>query len=224
MNVLLLLLTIFFVLTLSVLFCYGLYLLLTNFQPGRSKIMNDLREMESEMKPWISDLVPWSKKELELLSTEHINKSVKKGIVTTVKGIITTIYHEPLVAYAYKKYVSSKGNAVIYARTSNREFVYRMLEDKTSIRIDNQEVGTIRKNGILQSPKTKYLVGHIKRDDDELILPVIIGDKEVAGLTKFQKSSGVSSRAFEYINEMNESEEALLLSMSILELIKKELP
>ncbi len=203
---------------------YALYELLTNFQPGRSKIKADLQKMKAEIQPFIDDLVPWTKEEMELLSINQINKKIKKGIITTAKGIITSIYHEPLIAWSYKRYVSPDSNAVIYARSSHHEFIFRLRKDKTELKIDDQVIGTLRENGVLYSKKTNRLMARINRSNDELLLPVLVGDKEVASLINVNKTTKSNPRAFEFLSEMNEKEEAILLSLAILEFVKNEIP
>jgi hypothetical protein len=224
MRILLLLFIIVLIAAVSATAIYALYQLLINFQPGRSKIKADIQKMKTEIQPFIDDLVPWTKEEMELLSLNQINKTVKKGIVSTAKGVITSIYHEPLIAWSYKRYVSPDDNAVIYARSSHHEFVFRIRKDKTEFKIDNQVVGNLRENGVLYSSKTKRLMARINRSNDELLLPVLVGEKEVASLINPELTTRTNPRAFEVLSEMDKEEEAVLLSMAIFEMVKKEAP
>jgi len=224
MRILLLLFIIVIITAASYAAVYALYQLLVNFQPGRSKIKADLQKMKTEIQPFIDDLVPWTKEEMELLSLNQINKTVKKGFVSTAKGIITSIYHEPLIAWSYKKYVSPENNAVIYARSSHHEFVFRIKKDKTEFKIDDHVIGELRENGILYSSKTNRLMARINKSKDELLLPVLVGDKEVASLINPNLTTKTNPRAFEFLSEMNNEEEAVLLSMAIFEMVKKETP
>lgn len=203
---------------------YALYQFLINFQPGRSKIKADLQKMKAEIQPFIDELIPWTKEELELLSANQINIKIKKSIVTTAKGIITSIYHEPLIAWSYKRYVSPERNAVIYARSAHREFVFRIKKDKTEIKIDGHVIGTLRKNGVLYSSKTNRLMARINRQDDELLLPILVGEKEVASLINPQLNGKTNPRAFEFLEVNNKEEEAILLSLAIFEFVKNEIP
>jgi len=224
MQIIILLLMVALITAASFAAVYALYQLLTNFQPGRLKIKADLQKMKTEIQPFIDDLVPWTKEEMGLLSINQINKKVKKGIITTAKGIITSIYHEPLIAWSYKRYVSPDSNAVIYARSSHHEFIFRLRKDKTELKIDDQVIGTLRENGVLYSKKTNRLMARINRSNDELLLPVLVGDKEVASLINVNKTTKSNPRAFEFLSEMNEKEEAILLSLAILEFVKNEIP
>jgi hypothetical protein len=194
---------------------------LTNFQPGRGKIQKDLAKIRAELQPWVSDLVPWSREELEQLSFNQINKSSRKRMVSISKGIITTIYHEPVIAYAYKRYMPSKENALLYARTSEHEFIYRIKNDTTEIVINNQLVGTVDANGRLFSYKGKKMLAQINRDSEALLLPVQVNEKVVGNLVNPGRTSKVNPRAFELLTGMEKEEESLFLSLSVLEMINR---
>lgn len=205
---------------------YLLYLYLVNFQPSNSKIKKDLQELRDEIAPWVEELVPWKKEELELLSLQQTNRVLKKRVVTTVKGVFTSIYHEPLVAYAFKRYVSGQANAILYARTSHHEFTYRIKNNEVQLHIDKQYVGRISQSGQLFNARTDQLMGHIQMDENSGLLPVVIGDRELASLTPSDgEAMNTGTRAFQFLNEnISEDEETLMLSLSILEMVRMELP
>ncbi len=203
-----------------------MYMMLSNFTPGQSKVQTDVDKMKEEIQPWMDELVDWKKEELDLLSFNNINKEVKKGIVKTAKGILTSIYQEPLIAYSFKQYFGNKKNAVLYARTADREFQYRIREKAVAVSVNGQPLGLIKEDGRLLNPETKQLTARINRTDDELTLPIIIKDREVAGLLKPTLDQEFSSndRAFEFVNQMDSADEELILSLSIWEILRKEVP
>lgn len=198
---------------------YFIYFVLIHFQPAKGKIRSDLKKMKNEITPFINELIPWNKEELELLSSNQIKQKISRGIITTAEGVFNSIYHEPLIAYSYKKYISSKKDEVIYARTSNHEFVYRTKKDSTELFIDNQKVGTINNQGLLYGGRKKRLLASINKNENELELPIFIGDKERGTLMK-PESGSVNPRAFQFVGEMKENEEAVFLSLAVLELVK----
>jgi len=204
---------------LAIALLYLAYFALVNFQPGSTKIRTDLKKMKSEIMPWIDQLVPWSKEEMDLLSTNQVNQKIKKGIITTAKGIFTSVYHEPLIAYSYKKYVSPNVNAVLFVRTSHHEFVYRMKKKGTELFIDNQPVGNITNDGLLYGGKRNRLLARINKKGSELELPIIVGDKERGTLVKADSSGEVNARALQLVTPMGNQEEAVFLSLAILELV-----
>ena len=200
---------------------YMLYFALIHWQPGKGKIRSDLRKMKNEISPWLDELVPWNKEELELLSSTRTKEKVKKGMITTAKGVFTSVYHEPLIAYSYKKYISSKHNSVLYARTSEREFVFRTKKGKTELFIDNQKVGVINEEGLLYGGSKNRLLARINKSEDTLELPILVNNKERGTLMK-SESGAINPRAFQFVGKMKKNEEAVFLSLAILEMVMKD--
>lgn len=194
-----------------------------NFQPGRKKIQKDLQQIRSELQPWVAELVPWSKEEMEQLSFNQVNRTRRKRVVTTAKGVFTTIYHEPVIAWTYKKYVSPKENALLYARTSRNEFIYRIKNDEVELVIDEALVGKIDATGKLFNAKGNQQLAQINRDSSELLLPVVYGQKEIGNLTNPDRTTKSNPRAFQFLTNMDQEEEAVFLSLSILEMIRRDL-
>ena len=110
----------------------GAYMLskaIPNFQPGNKKIQADLESLKQEINKLDIELVPVNQEELELFSFDQIHHNIKKGVAPITKGVFTTIYHEPILAYAEKEYISSSKNAIIFAKTAKHEFFYRIKKN-----------------------------------------------------------------------------------------------
>ncbi len=197
--------------------------LIKNFQPGKSRVAEDVRKMKAALQLFINDLIPWNKDELDLLSFNQVNQKIKKGLIKTGQGVITSIYHEPMIAWSYKKYYGGGDNAVLYAATSHHEFIFRIRNRGTAIIIDGQEIGELRPNGVLYSNKTQRMMARINKTEAHLTLPVLFGDREIATIKSPDYVQQTNNRAFELLTEMNEEEEAVLLSFTILELVNEVL-
>ncbi len=208
---------------LSMLGIYLFYSFLTNFQPGKNKIKKDLKALKQSLAPFITDLIPLKKEELDLLSPNQVNRSRKKGMKKTTKGVFTTIYHEPVIAYAYKKYISNgkDENAVIYACTTDKEFVYRIKSKSVEFFINDQLIGELQKESLLYSAQSKRLIARINRPEDQLLQPIIIRDKEVASLINLDKNTKTAPRALQFLTPMEEDEMTVMLSLSIFEMVRK---
>ncbi len=211
-------------LTIVILGFLGVYLLLNilkNLKPGRTKVQKDLAVIKSDLQPWLADLVPWSEEEMEQLSLNQINRKSKKGVSASAKGIYTTVYHEPVIAWAYKKYVSQKENAVAYARTTDHEFIYRIKNNEVEVVANNKLVGTVDAKGTLIPAKGQKMLAQINRQAEGLVLPVIVNGKQVGGLANAGKSPKPNARAFQLISKMSKEEEEMFLALGVLELIKR---
>jgi hypothetical protein len=206
----------------------GVYMLskaIPNFQPGNKKIQADFLALKTEIEKLNLDLVPVSQEELELFSFDQVHQQKSKGVAPTQRGVFTSIYHEPVMAYAYKEYLGSGKNGIVYARTAKHEFYYRYKKKEVSLTIDNQNVGVIRDNGILYSNKTKRPLARLNREQADL-MPVLVNDREVASLTKKikqnPKAKNLSIRAFEFVkNDISKQETYLLLALTLLEYLEQ---
>ena len=202
---------------------YILYQLLTNFQPGKNKVLSDLRKMRDDIQEWTKQLVPWDKEEMGLLSLRQVNQKITRGLNKTAKGIFTSIYHEPLLVYSYKKYLSTGLNAVLYARTSKHEFAYRFQKKKVDINVNNQYIGALKENGGLYGGRKNRLLARINRDDELKLHPIVIGEKEVASVVNTLKTEKHNPRAFQFVTPMKEEEEKIFLALAVLEMVTDSL-
>lgn len=201
----------------------GVYLglkTLENYSPGRRKIQKDLAALKKELAPLISDLVPLEKEELEQLSFNPKGKNTKSGVVKTTKGVFTTVYHEPLIAWVYRKYVSNKENTLIYAKTNQLEFVYRTKKEMTEVVINDKFIGVIDKAGYLRQAKGKKPFAQIFTEKRDTYFPVFINGKEFGGVTDLATSDQMNPRAFQLLGPMDKQEELLFLALSIQAMVK----
>lgn len=196
---------------------------MADFQPGERKLQADLKKMREEIAQYGGELAPISKEELDLFAVDQVNRVLKKRAVLTAKGIFTTIYHEPVAAYSYKRYVSSKLNALLYVRTSEREFVYRFKGKEVQIVVNGQPLGTIKENGVLYSARDGKLLARVNPETAGL-LPVVTKERELGSITATLPSGkpALRTRAFEFVKDnLNDEEEKLFLSIALMELVRR---
>ena len=201
----------------------GIYLglkTIENLNPRRGKIQKDLKQLKDDLQPLISSLVPWSEEELTQLSLNVIEYKKSKGVTSTVKGVYTTIYHEPLIAWVYKKYVSTKENALVYAKTSHHEFIYRIKKDFIDVAVDDELIGQIDQAGILHPVKGNKPLGYLDRKTEGIGIPVIVFDQEAGRMNDPNRPKGPNPRAFQVISKMDKQQEKIFLCLSIIEIVR----
>lgn len=189
-------------------------------------MQREIKALQEDMDGWITNLVPLDKEELDLFSLSQDKQVVKTGMGATAKGVFTTIFQEPVVAYSYKRYLGSKVNEVLYARTADHDYVYVTNNGKTQLSIDDQPVGTIQ-DKVLFGERSGKEIARITNQAKQNYLPVKVGNREVGALNmeKPNKSDALSQRAFEFIpDDINEKEEQLFLALVTLELVNQSLP
>ncbi|MEM1325742.1 MAG: hypothetical protein AAGI23_07305 [Bacteroidota bacterium] len=220
MTALLLLLFVIVGVTLAIIGLKILRNLFTNFRPSEHKVQADIRKMREEIAPFTDQLVPLDSQELELFSLNQLNQSLKKGITTTAKGVYTSIYQEPLVAYAYKRYLG--GHALLYARTATREIVYKIGPKNTQVAINQEFYGSIKGNTLYSDSKGRKALAQMNRNTQELALPVLVGDREIAMINATVDAATPQPRAFRYVQKnISESEEQAFLTLAILNMVER---
>ena len=204
----------------------GAYRHLLNLRPNDKKVALDVGKMKSLLAPKVKTLLPWTSNEMSLLSLDQVDVVRKKRKMTLVQGTFTSIYHEPMVTYIYKRYKSKKEDAVIYARTSSRSFEFRVKNEEIGITINDKKVGVLKSNGVLYNTKNKML-GRINQGRNQLLSPVLLynkkGDmKELGQVVNKNLADQVTPRALQLVSpEMTETEEAIFLGMALLDIIYK---
>ncbi len=207
----------------------GVYLfskVFPNFKPGEKKIQADLQKLKTDLESLTAQLVTFETKDMELLAREETSRTVKKGFVLSVKACFNTIFHEPVIAYNLKKYISKGSDAALYARTNKWEFFYWIRDKGTKIVVGNQYLGTLENGDVLVGGKKNELMARFVRDAEEQ-LPVIVYGREVASLLKEEdrKKQVLSTRAFGFVrDDLSQQEEAILLALTIYELVMRSVP
>lgn len=204
----------------------GVYLLskaFPNYQPGNKKIQADLKMMREEMKAMADDLIPLSSKELELISLQAADTSVKKGFVKNYKGKIQTIFHEPVAAFYYRQYLS-KGkseSALLFIQMMDQQYYYWIKPKETRVVVNDQFLGIIKDDTKIYAGKKETLKGYINKQKEDY-WPILVEEKEVASFVTAAKAGNkdLTQRAFEYVgNDLSKEEKAVLLAFTFLEII-----
>jgi hypothetical protein len=163
-------------------------------------------------------LVPWDQEIMSLLS---FNRSVVRNpgfFDSTAEGVYTTIFHEPVLAYASQV---SGANSVTVARTSDREFIFRKKAKETEIWINGQPFAVFTGGALIAAGRTNRVIAQLNNSDQaDLQLPVMIGDKEVASLSSPGRSTSPNPRALTLLRPLNQEEENAVLALAVLRMTR----
>ena len=186
--------------------------------PGAKKINMDLAAMRDYCKPIVEQLIPWEdEKELELLSLKVNYTAQKRGMDKMVIGTIQSIYYEPMVVFAFKDYVKGQRDALLYCRTKNLEFIYRLKRNDTDVYFNSNHVAVLDAKGILHGIRSKAVIGAVKPYSGDLI-SIIVQGKDVGHLFNPSRPHNEQQRAFSVMANLNEEEEYILLALGLYEL------
>jgi hypothetical protein len=185
-----------------------------NAPPTRRKVMEDIEVMRKETRECGEKLYPWiANNELDLLSLNQSHKWVNKG-GKMLKGVLYSIYNEPMVVIGYKNYLRNGLNTLTWISTRKHEIVYRGTKSRTEFFIDREPVGHITPDGLMYGGSKGRLLGR-RNNFSEDHYSIVIWDKEVAHLLKPDRVDRVNPRAFEVLETMSEKEELLLLAIGM---------
>lgn len=215
----------FILLVLSLLFFTALFVIayyisqyFLNFKPSKKNVERDLKDMREELLPQVEELVPWSVEEMRLLSLNNTEAIKKKGGARTRKGIMYSIYQEPLIAYVYKEY-SDKKYGLLLARTSTHEYIYRIRPENTEVYINGHAYGRLVGGIELRDPQNTSILAQLNQTDSRA-LPVFMGEREVGQLVDYNKAAHVNPRAYEFLQEMEQNQRLSFLALTIPHIIK----
>ena len=191
--------------------------------PGISRINKDLVVMRQLTKPIADQIIPWEQeKELELMALKMEIKSQKRGMDKIMLGAIQSIYFEPMVTFAYRDYVKGVREALLYCRTRNIEFVYRIKKKDVDVFMNGTQVDIIDQQGVMHGMKSRSALGSVKPYSTDL-LSVIVLDREAGHLFNPLRPHSDVQRAFFLMTGLKDEEERIFLALGLYELITRML-
>lgn len=192
-----------------------------NLDPESQAWKNTVERLRARLQSQAAGaLIPWESEMLSLLSLNR--KMVKKpGFFSssTKEGVFTTIYQEPVLAYAGQK----KGEtSVLIARTSDREFTFRTRGKETEIWVSGVPFGIFTDGALMSAGRNSRLLASLDPDSGEAQIQVNLGNKTAAAITNpdHAATAGPNPRAVTLLREPSEVEENALLALAILQLTR----
>lgn len=194
--------------------------------PSEKALREHFKQLEAKTEILVTDFLPLDTESLELFSFQQINHTRKKGLTPTVSGVFTTIFEEPVLAYAYKKFMGGgvTENALIVARSANHVFSYTLRKKIIQLNINSQDVGYI-KNDVLYGKKSKNPIAEIKAADNTGTRSIVIDNIEMGLLLPNNMASKkISGRAFQFVkDEMSKRQLLLFIALTGIHLILQEM-
>jgi len=192
----------------------------SNLNPGKAKVQADFRKIQAELVEMRSKLVPWSDEDRSLLSLNRKPYQEKTGNVKSANGTFISIYQEPMVHFAYKRYLGKKKeNAIMVALTSHNEYLYRIKNNKVEVALNGKYLGGITPDFALISDKKKQMA-KIQTTVKGDYYPIIIEGRDIGSVGDVKKARKVNPRTFELLAELSPNEEKKMLALVLYFLIR----
>ena len=186
-----------------------------NFNPESKAWKDALERLRTRMRSQAAGmLVPWDDEMLSLLS---LNQSVTKKpgwFDRATEGVISTIYQEPVIAYAAH---SSGKTALLLARTSNKEFIFRIKGKETEVWVDGQPFAVLVDGTLLAAGRGSRMLARLESGGDAMQIPVMLGDKTAAAISRPNRTdAGPNPRAVTLLRSVSGEEETALLALALI--------
>lgn len=190
---------------------------------GTAQKRRDIEELKLGMVEQVKQLVPMNLTELELLSVNQSGVAVSRGLNSVKTGAFTSVYHEPLVAYAYKKYSYPAESSVLLVSTASDDFIYKSEGERTEVFLNNNKLGIIDSDGNMYDPQSKKQLARIEADQVLSSHPVKIGEKEVGEIVNLRLNESPNPRAYQFLEPMDEREEKIFKALTFLSLVEESI-
>lgn len=190
-----------------------------NLSVSQKKVHKDLQMMQDEVQEIFSDPVALDKSDLDILSYHIAELDRKKRFTKKAKGIITSIFEEPMVGFFYRRY--NKKDGLLYARTRHRSFYFWEKKGEARVVIDDQVLGSYRSaTGVLIGEQSGRMIAKLDKENPDR-RPLIIQGREVASI-QLPTSSDVLQRVFDFtVSELSAEEEAIIIALTVFEIVKQ---
>lgn len=202
----------------------GLVVLYSSSQavvPLNKRMPKDMLRLKAAASLFAERLIPWERKEIELLSlnTIEVQTNRRKGFETT--GAFTSIYHEPVFSYGYKKYKSRKHYAVMYARTQFNELFYYEYPNGVEVQMNGVVLGRMLEDKLYGTDGS--LLGNFLDVPLEPHISIIIGNKDVGHLLERNAyGNDVNPRALDLVvPDLSIEESHIFLAMILWKIVRE---
>jgi hypothetical protein len=164
----------------------------------------------------VGNLIPWDGEMLSLLSLNKINLRKPGWFDNISEGTLTTIYHEPVVAYVGRL---GQKNGLLIARTKDKEFIFNIKEKETEMWLNGQPLGLLTGGALLAPGRGSHLLAQVEEKQDENLFPVILGNKTAAAIANPTRTDSPNPRAVTLLRNLNAEEENVVLALTVLKAV-----
>lgn len=187
----------------------------------KARRKRDLKMLRKEISYFMEGIVPFSVKELKLLSANSISKVSRRGVSIIQKGYLSTIYQEPLFAYAIKNY-PGKDQLLMQVNSKNHEYRFHFNEDHTVLYSNGEIFGIIDIDNRLLDVEGQKELAYIDYYTGHRYAAIYSQGVDLAHLNLNDlDGKPVSERAFSLFHEFKEQDSEKLIFLALYHLLLK---
>lgn len=197
------------------------YLFSQNKMPLNKRMPKDLIRLKQTVSHFLERLIPWEKKEIELLSLNKTgvkSNSNKNAFEST--GAFESIYQEPIFSYGYKEYPTKDHYAVLYAQTKTNELFYYEYPNEVEVQVNGVTLGRLI-DGKLYGNDGSMLANFLD-NAIESYTALVVGNKDVGHILRpGAYNNDVNPRALDLVDgNMTKEENVIFLAMIVWKIVK----
>ena len=128
----------------------------------------------------IPALIPWDRKDMELMSYFVTEKSERKGFGYSFRGIFTSVYQENMIIFQHKIPFGKSKNGFTIVITKKHDILY---DAKNNVFVNGEFIGIIDKKGRFANPKIRRVFGFLAEERYNK-LEIVNEDKLILGAVK----------------------------------------
>lgn len=190
---------------------------LKSLKPGVNKMEETFIQLEDQITIKQSELAPLGEVNIELLSANESKNVLKSRISGIEMGVISTLFNEPGIAFALKKFKSNDLKAMMVAKDRNHLYRFLFKNNEIEIVIDNQALGIYYQNEkILKGIRSGSILAQLNEHSAQGESLFVQG-KEMVLFPKdiFKNESQVAQRVYVVLNqEISAEEQATILAIT----------
>ncbi len=175
-----------------------------------SKWKRELPLVRKEAEGLHSKLIPFDVEEWPLLSLNRSDTSQKKGFTKIYRGIMETIYFEPLFSYIVKDF--GRDYKLTLVTSTTHEFIFLRKGATTQVYINEVLVGNLTDDFILLGER-RNKIGYIDYNSNSEQCQVWVFGKNVGFVVNPANKTKTTVRAFTQFNVLNEQEQVIFMCL-----------
>jgi hypothetical protein len=185
---------------------------LRGVQPDDGEVAEDLQELKKMCAQYKGGLETFSAE----ISASDLDQVLQTGRSRTGSGVFLSTLNQPIMAYAFRKYIGPGMNATLYVLTSDHEFVFRYTTKGAEVTIDGQKQGILRANGKLYDIRNDEIAS-VQRFGATGQNKIFIGNKEIAKVALPDATAGFNAIKIEI--DLQPKEADIMQTLAVHELV-----
>lgn len=194
---------------------YQVFSFLAGTKSFRRRVKRELNQLREQIHEIREALIPFESEEFKIVSSSPVIKKKKRGKNILFKGFVSTIYQEPVLAFAIK-HDTVNDKMILVLASDKDEYNFILDDDKTKVTRNDQILGYIDSSSRLIDERGNILA-RLESDHSNSYYIISRANNEIlAHINKYDAANiSESDRLFSLFHEFKTNDEDELLALSM---------